>query len=389
MTARLAPLATCLFLLSGCSTDAPHADEPTMEELTALFGEAAEQVDDPGKVDDPGCNGVIVPDQSGFERRVALTFDDGPDPVTTPQVMEILRRRDVPATFFINGNRVTNAERTAIVEEIAADPLFILANHTWSHPRNPFLDQMDGPEMAAQIDDVTSIMSAAGESSRYFRFPFGRARCGTANAVRERGYIITGWHVDSADWCYAGGRGKCEWDGLPEVFRDGDMLGYVMQQVRRRNGGVVLFHDIHRFTADALEGVIDALVAEGYSFTSVDDVETFPRLNGLTPPPQRFIGDACASDMDCNFESGAFCLSAGFCTTSCTGYCPDRMGYAGTFCVEDTEGATEAEAFCVLRATEGNEFCGGVPGSERVSRDRYLGEAGIRPSTADVCAPAR
>ncbi|MEC7524906.1 MAG: polysaccharide deacetylase family protein [Myxococcota bacterium] len=387
MTSRIAPLACLCALLGSCAPADPHGDEPSMDELEALFGTAAEQVDDPGKVDDPSCNGVIVPDQSGFERRVALTFDDGPNPATTPDVMEVLRRRNVPATFFINGNRVTGDAHVAIVEDIVRDPLFLLANHTWSHPRSPFLDEMDDERMAAQIDDVTAIIEDAGGMASYFRFPFGRAKCRTANAVRERGYTITGWHVDSADWCYAGGRGRCSWDGLPEAFRDGDMLGYVMQQVRRRNGGIVLFHDIHRFTADALEGVIDALEDEGYTFVNVDDIDAFPRLNGLTPPPERFIGDACTTDMDCNFESGAFCLDAGFCTTACTGYCPDRVGYAGTFCVEDTAGLSDVEAFCVQRAAEANDYCAAIDGAELATRDRYLGEAGIRPSSAEVCAP--
>jgi hypothetical protein len=121
------------------------------------------------------------------------------------------------------------------------------------------------------------------------------------------------------------------------------MLDWVMHQARSKSGGVILFHDIHRFTADHLEEVILTLKEEGFSFTSIDDRDAFPILNGV---PSKFIGDPCEADDDCNFDGG-FCIPdsdvpGGYCSRACTGSCPDRLGYPTTRCVAapDASGAT-------------------------------------------------
>src|SRR5262245_3873923 len=84
---------------AACGDDHDHSGE------TEAFEEAYAQVE-LGKQDSGGCSGVIVPDNSGFGKRVALTFDDGPNPLTTPTVLDILKEHGIKATFFINGSRV-------------------------------------------------------------------------------------------------------------------------------------------------------------------------------------------------------------------------------------------------------------------------------------------
>ena len=123
---------------------------------------------------------------------------------------------------------------------------------------------------------------------------------------------MAGWHVDSADWCYAGGNGYCAprtFGEVPSALRR-DMPAYVLGQIRARQGGIVLFHDIHGFTARNLEGIVETLLAEGYTFVGLDDLEVFPLLNGqaapVTPPgpPPPFVGTTCTSDSDCAFTAG-------------------------------------------------------------------------------------
>lgn len=354
-----------LVALSACVSGLDHEDP------SDLF-EAAFEENEPGKADVSGCSGVTVPDQSNFSKRVALTFDDGPNPATTPQVLATLRAHNVPATFFINGNRVNSDEARAIAADIVADPLFILANHTWSHQN---MATLSADTVASQIDRTTTVMRAAGATPVYFRFPFGSSTCDTADAVRDRDYRITGWHIDSGDWCYAAGGGVCKkstFKHVPDQFRS-DMKAFVMQQVRARNGGILLFHDIHAFTAGELDGIITTLKSEGYTFTNIDDTGAFPLLNGVTPPPRAFIGDACAADSECNFDGG-FCYmsgGAGVCTKGCTSSCPDRADRPTTRCVavvgEQTPGLCSVE--CDNGMCSGDAVCSPMASPAGVQRE--------------------
>ncbi len=271
----LLPSLLPLILLVACTSD----DHP--EDASGLFEEAWQQERD-SKSDTAQCSGVRVPDRPTFDNVVALTFDDGPNPTTTPLVMETLRRYGVPATFFINGRRVASETTQLIAQEIVDDELFILANHTWSHKQ---LTKQSARSVARQIDDTTVTIEDAGGEPSWFRFPYGASNCRTAQAVRQRGYEVVGWHIDSADWCFSTGTaGSCPASKFRYVDDDmrNNMRGYTMRQIRRRGGGIVLFHDIHRYTADQLEPLLDTLIEEGYRFTSIDDEDVFPRLNRVT-----------------------------------------------------------------------------------------------------------
>lgn len=386
-------LPSILVVATAACADAPvhdHGDHAG-DDPSALFEQAYVAKDD-DKADTAGCNGVRVPDRGGFGGRVALTFDDGPNPETTPDVIDTLRRHGVPATFFINGSRVADDETRALAAEIAADPLFLLGNHTWSHPN---MARLDAERVAFQIDGTTEVIAAAGAEPRWFRFPFGSSTCATAEAVRERGYVIAGWHVDSADWCFSTHGGHCPrstFRHVPDALRD-DMKAFVLEQVRAYDGGVVLFHDIHRYTADQLEAIIVALAEEGYTFTRLDDAETFPLLNGRPEAPaadEPFVGDACAEDADCDFEVWGvrgFCHAAGFCTMPCAGYCPDKEGHVTTFCVADT-GIEPPTGICASLATHENGHCADLPGTIDVSVERFIGDSNAPPASAEACVPA-
>lgn len=323
-------LAVGLLPLAACAT-AGRADDHDGKSDSELFEDAFTENQNP-KGDSATCSGVVVPDRGPFGKKVALTFDDGPNPTTTRKVIQTLREHGAEATFFINGRRVDSADTRALEVEIAGDPNFILANHTWSHPDMRTLSAAD---RALEIDRTTEVITAAGEPPTFFRFPFGASTCETAEEVRARGYVITGWHVDTADWCFQAGGGVCPeetFKHVPDEFRD-DMVAWTMSQVRARQGGIVLFHDIHSNTANTLDAVLDAMEAEGFSFVGLDDVAVFPKLNAGRG---EFIGEACDENQDCVF-AGGFCLAAeggvGRCTQSCTTSCPDLAAHPVTRCV--------------------------------------------------------
>jgi hypothetical protein len=208
--------------------------------------------------------------------------------------------------------------------------------------------------------------------------------------VEGYGLRVTGWHVDSADWCFRVNDGYCSratFKHVPNSFRH-DFVGYTMHQIRARDGGIVLFHDIHQFTANNVETIIGNLESEGFSFTNIDDTATFPRLNGITPP---FIGDVCGENEDCAFAGGRCQLfpiagnqQGGFCTTSCQGTCPDATGEAPTFCTSLDNGVSGS---CVSKAHLRNQDCAAIPGTVKRSANRFIGTSHSAPATADVCLP--
>jgi peptidoglycan/xylan/chitin deacetylase (PgdA/CDA1 family) len=226
------------------------------------------------------CNGVIVPDHTNFKKHIALTFDDGPNPATTPKVIQILHKHHAPATFFNNGSRYSAAAKT-IAHQIATDPDFILANHSQNHLNLPTLSIA---KVKTEIDRTTTLIKAAGEQPKYFRFPFGSANCTTMKLVRDRHYIVVGWSIDSADWCYAAGGGVCKkstFKYVPDSMRS-NMLAYIKSQAHATGGGVILMHDIHANTANHLDAILTMLENDGYTFVRLDNKTVFPKLNAGT-----------------------------------------------------------------------------------------------------------
>lgn len=365
--------------LSSC---APEDDDAAVD--AEAWNEASEELAS-GKADDNSCSGVLTPDRSGFGKQVALTFDDGPNTTTTVQILDILAEHDIQATFFINGNRVTGSAQRAVLQRMI-DEGHILANHSQDHKK---LSSLGRDAVTSQVGQTHSIV---GEFTNplYFRFPFGASNCETAGIVREDfGLTVTGWNVDSGDWCYAGNGGSCPastFGGIPSQFRS-DMHGWTMHQIRQKNGGIVLFHDIHQFTANTVEGIIEDLEDEGFTFTNIDDQETFPLLNGITLP---WVGDECAGDDDCElgaeFPDG-FCEltedpQPGMCSLPCEGACPDR-GVMTTFCISlDGENGS-----CAVQASPANLGCDSYPHLERRAMQRFVGDSGLNPITRDVCVP--
>ena len=144
-------------LVPGCTDADEHAED------SALFEAAYEEGLEPGKEDGTDCSGVRVPDRSGFAKRIALTFDDGPNPETTPKVIEVLKRHKAPAAFFTNGSRYGTQAAKALAAEIAADPDFILANHNQSHKN---LAQQSATTVSGEIDRTDALNPGAGGTPR-------------------------------------------------------------------------------------------------------------------------------------------------------------------------------------------------------------------------------
>ncbi|GAO40134.1 hypothetical protein SCH01S_43_00350 [Sphingomonas changbaiensis NBRC 104936] len=202
---------------------------------------------------------------------VALTFDDGPDPDWTPKVLDILKAKQVPATFFIVGENALTY-RSLLEREIRDG--HEVGNHTYTHPN---LGQTSNAVTRIELNAVQRLVQAfTGHAIRLFRAPFfGDAEPTTADEIvpvevaQQLGYLSVGLHVDPGDWTRPG----------VQAIIDRTIAG-VLASNPERSGNVVLLHDAggnREQTVQALPIIIDQLRARGYRFVPVS------ALVGLTP----------------------------------------------------------------------------------------------------------
>ena len=204
---------------------------------------------------------------------MALTFDDGPEPELTDHILDVLARQQVPATFFVIGEKALRYPE--LLARMQVLPGTRIANHSWSHPN---FHDIDANAQRREVDRTDAallpIFEAAGAAPKLFRYPYGNSSCDGNEHVHALGYRIVGWHVDSCDWAFdhdgsvdAHEALSC---GVLAPFRR-NFLGHVVSAVRAHRGGIVLLHDIHRNTVLQLEALILRLKGEGYRFATLDE----------------------------------------------------------------------------------------------------------------------
>ncbi|MCF6092998.1 polysaccharide deacetylase family protein [Microaerobacter geothermalis] len=128
-------------------------------------------------------------------RRVALTFDDGPDLQFTPQILDVLKKHNVKATFFIVGNRAK--AHPEIVKRIVREG-HAIGNHTWNHANLPKLPIESVRNQIIQTDNT--LKNIIGYKPKLFRAPYGAMTEETVQMLGKMGYTAVGWTVDSLDW---------------------------------------------------------------------------------------------------------------------------------------------------------------------------------------------
>ncbi|MEV6815332.1 glycosyltransferase, partial [Micromonospora sp. NPDC051296] len=228
---------------------------------------------------------------------IALTFDDGPDPVWTPKVLDVLRRHQAPATFFVVGSQV--ARHSDLARRIAAEG-HELGVHTFSHPDATLLSGWRRRLEYAQTQQA--IMSAAGVRTSLLRFPYSSTPDAVDDeawaAIREAGrlgYLTAVNDTDSRDWAKPG----------PDVMVH-NMIPPDGQ------GAVVLLHDAggdRSQTLVALDRFIPMMMALGYRFTTVSDgVNRTLEMDGADARP--VAGNVPVSGLD-RWRAGSVVLAVG------------------------------------------------------------------------------
>lgn len=176
---------------------------------------------------------------------VALTFDDGPHPETTPALLAALG--DAPATFFLQGSRA--AARPDLVRAIAAAG-HPIGNHSWTHPRLPSLSPADRELEVARTQDL--LTGITGTRPVLFRPPYGDTDASVAATIAGHGLTEVRWTVDTRDWA-----------GVP--------TGEIVDAAAAvEPGGVILMHDGgYASTVAAVPRILAALAARGLSAAAV------------------------------------------------------------------------------------------------------------------------
>ncbi|MFG1462553.1 polysaccharide deacetylase family protein [Xanthobacter sp. DSM 24535] len=203
---------------------------------------------------------------------IALTFDDGPNPETTPKLLKILAERNIKATFFVLG---TNAAAYPDVIRSIAAAGHEIGNHSWNHPQLPKLTLAAADK---QIEDTAAaVESATGKKPIYLRPPYGAMTPALQqHIVQKYDMMLIFWSVDPLDW---------------KIREAQSIYDQIMKQVRP--GSIVLAHDIHATTVAAMPRVLDALIAKGYKFATVSELIAMNKpgapkvVAALAPAPPR------------------------------------------------------------------------------------------------------
>src|SRR5216110_2067484 len=194
---------------------------------------------------------------------IAMTFDDGPSATLTPKLLDLLAAHHIKATFFVIGENV--AEHPEIVAR-AAQEGHEIANHSWSHPNFGKMSDENVRRQLQQTDDA--IKNATGKRPTLLRPPYGSITAREKRWIHDEfGYDIILWDVDPYDWKRPG----------PAVVR-----ARILKEIRP--GSIVLSHDIHPGTVEAMPSTFDELEAKGFKFVTVS--ELLAMASPVTPYPK-------------------------------------------------------------------------------------------------------
>lgn len=190
---------------------------------------------------------VLSAEEKTEKKRIALTFDDGPHPIYTPQMLELLEEEQVPATFFLLGENVELYGD--VVKDIAREG-HLIGNHTYHHVQVTSLSLDEACKEIQETSDLIEELTGAG--TEYVRPPFG-----TWNAELEErlNLIPVMWSIDTKDWTTQ----NVDW--------------IVREAVKHaEDHDIILMHDSYQSTVDAVKRVIEQLEAEGFEFVTVDEI---------------------------------------------------------------------------------------------------------------------
>ena len=207
------------------------------------------------------------------DKEVVLTFDDGPWP-STPAVLEALTDECLKATFFEIGKHAT--WHPEITKQVI-DAGMTVGTHTWSHKdlaRNPYAKHLEQAEQEVEMGNSAVHMAAAGgKIAPFFRFPELQHLPQLLPYLADRNIAIFSTDIDSRDFT---------------MHKPDQVVKSVMSQLEKRGKGIILMHDLHRNTAEALPELFRQLKAGGYKVVHIvpkGELTTLPKYDEMVTHP--------------------------------------------------------------------------------------------------------
>ena len=189
------------------------------------------------------------------KKEIYLTFDNGYENGYTAQILDVLKKEKVPATFFVTGHYLETAPD--LVKRMATEG-HIVGNHSWSHPD---LTKSSNEQMVEELEKVRKKAEelTGNKTMKYIRPPRGVFSDRTLAIAKQQGYTHAFWSLAYVDW------NTDQQKGAQYAYDN------IMKQMHP--GAVILLHTVSKDNADALERVIQDVKKEGYTFKSLDDLK--------------------------------------------------------------------------------------------------------------------
>lgn len=180
---------------------------------------------------------------------VALTFDDGPNPVSTPIILDTLEKYNARATFFDLGSLMENNSKIVKREEkIGCE----VASHTYSHKNLNTLSENEVLEEQEKTDE--QMQKILGHTSKLIRPPYGNANFLVKSYLNN--YALIGWDIDTLDW---------ESKNAESVIKE-------VRKYSNYDGKIVLMHSIYKSTAEAVKTIVPELIKKGYQLVTISEM---------------------------------------------------------------------------------------------------------------------
>ncbi|MBP1930107.1 polysaccharide deacetylase family protein [Ammoniphilus resinae] len=199
--------------------------------------------------------GEIVWEVPTNQKVICLTFDDGPDPKYTPEILKLLGKYQAKGTFFVTGNKVEQHPEIVLQQVLEGHEI---ANHSYSHR---YISKMSSKELEEEILKTENIIKqVTGQVPKLYRPPGGFYNETVVNAAKGNGYtvVLWSWRHDTKDWANP---------GVDKIIKK------VVKNAQ--NGDIVLFHDHggnRKQTINALKEILPQLQKRGYRFITVSDL---------------------------------------------------------------------------------------------------------------------
>lgn len=194
-------------------------------------------------------------------REIAITFDDGPSPLVTPQVLDLLKTCNAKATFFCIGKHIEGNED--LLRRMALEGHEI-GNHSWSH--SYLFDFYRAWKVEDEIASTSDLLfRITGKEVKYFRPPFGATNPVIADVIRKLKMPVIGWSIRSYD----------------TMIKNPDTL-FKRITCKLKPGDIVLFHDSNPRILPVLKKFLDYAQVNGYSITGLDKLTGYGLSNSQT-----------------------------------------------------------------------------------------------------------